>query len=302
MTLVLSVHNRKTTWMLTDRRLSAGSRVVRDDAMKTMILETHDGVAILGYAGLGATARGTEPSEWMSATLRGMDGLTLEQALQALTDAAARELPRHLTLSAAGHVILATGFVRGKGAKLYGIHVEGGPSGRRYIFTSYQRTTDLWSDCPRIAMAGSGAYSLERKRGRWQRELFNILKAHDKGRVSDRFVANHLARLNYEVHREEASVGPRCIVVTKRNSELAPMMSGGGSDYYIGRVREADSRLIPCISNGMDVTQLVALSLEAMKTKLEGPISESGFLPKTDRDEMNRKIEKLPWDSDPRLR
>lgn len=102
MTLVLSVHGRDSLWVLVDRRLSyADGRLPIDDAMKVMHLETDDGTGLLAYAGLGATPRGTQPSEWMSAVLRGRGGLTFEGALGALSDAANRELPKHLAGSAA---------------------------------------------------------------------------------------------------------------------------------------------------------------------------------------------------------
>jgi hypothetical protein len=48
-----------------------------------MFLETADGVAILGYAGLGATALATEPAHWMRAVLRGRV-LPLERSLEVL--------------------------------------------------------------------------------------------------------------------------------------------------------------------------------------------------------------------------
>jgi hypothetical protein len=59
-TLVLSVRNRDTVWMLADRRLSYSGSARRpiDDAIKIMSLETVDGVGLLPYSGLGATARG----------------------------------------------------------------------------------------------------------------------------------------------------------------------------------------------------------------------------------------------------
>jgi hypothetical protein len=41
----------ESIWMLTDRRLSFPARF-RDDARKMMALETNDGLALLGYAGL----------------------------------------------------------------------------------------------------------------------------------------------------------------------------------------------------------------------------------------------------------
>jgi hypothetical protein len=71
-TLVLSLSSRDSLWMVADRRLSYGRhRPPVDDAMKVLTLETLDGVGVLGYAGLGATAAGTQPSAWMSAVLRG---------------------------------------------------------------------------------------------------------------------------------------------------------------------------------------------------------------------------------------
>jgi len=63
MTLVVTVNGPETIWLLADRRLSRGGQPWREDARKVMLLEPTDGVAILGYAGLGATALGTEPAD-----------------------------------------------------------------------------------------------------------------------------------------------------------------------------------------------------------------------------------------------
>lgn len=85
-------------------------------------METTDGIALLGYAGLGATESGTEPSEWMSSVLRGRGGLTLEQALGFLSNAAKSELPRYLTGIAGGaHHIVIPAFLKGEGARHYSI-------------------------------------------------------------------------------------------------------------------------------------------------------------------------------------
>lgn len=81
--------------MLADRRLSYPDRDPIDDACKIMLLDTTDGIAILGYAGLGATVGGTQPAEWMSAVLRGRK-LPLEQSLSVLTDAMQRQFPQHM--------------------------------------------------------------------------------------------------------------------------------------------------------------------------------------------------------------
>jgi hypothetical protein len=94
-TLVATINGPETIWVLADRRLSSGSRVVREDARKVMFLEATDGVAILGYCGLGATGQGNEPSNWMSAVLRGRN-LPLEQSLGVIADAMKEQFPRHM--------------------------------------------------------------------------------------------------------------------------------------------------------------------------------------------------------------
>lgn len=95
MTLVLTVNGRETIWLLADRRLTYKGRPAKEDGRKVMFLETTDGVAILGYAGLGATALGTEPADWISAVLRSRN-LPLEQSLGKLAEAIKKQLPRHL--------------------------------------------------------------------------------------------------------------------------------------------------------------------------------------------------------------
>src|SRR5262245_31137533 len=92
-TLILTVNGPETIWLLADRRLAYKGRPPKDNARKVMFLETNDGMAILGYAGLGATARGTEPADWMSAVLRGRN-LPLEQPLRILADALKAQFPR----------------------------------------------------------------------------------------------------------------------------------------------------------------------------------------------------------------
>ena len=71
MTLVVGVTSKKSIWLMTDRRITYRSRKPKDDAPKVFFLESTDGVALLGYAGLAATAMGVEPSDWMGRVLRG---------------------------------------------------------------------------------------------------------------------------------------------------------------------------------------------------------------------------------------
>jgi hypothetical protein len=70
--------------MVADRRIANRERCY-DDACKMVTLETRDGVALLGYAGLGATAMRTQPSDWTNAVLRGPNA-PMENALGHLAD------------------------------------------------------------------------------------------------------------------------------------------------------------------------------------------------------------------------
>jgi hypothetical protein len=58
-TLVLTVNGFDSIWLPADRRISYKDHAPKDDAGKVMFLDTTDGVAILGYAGLGATTLGS---------------------------------------------------------------------------------------------------------------------------------------------------------------------------------------------------------------------------------------------------
>src|SRR5215469_9746122 len=100
MTFVLAVNGRDSIWLLADRRLSFERGPPQHDARKIMCIHTLDGTAMLGYAGMGMTAGGNEPSDWMSRVLRGWK-LSLEQTLGVLAAGMSRRLPSHLrTLSA----------------------------------------------------------------------------------------------------------------------------------------------------------------------------------------------------------
>jgi hypothetical protein len=309
MTLVLSVHSRDSLWLVVDRRLSyGGRRPPIDDAVKVMNLETTDGVGLLAYAGLGATPKGTQPSEWMSAVLRGRGGLTFEQALGILSAAANKELPKHLASMPGGaHSIIVPAFVRGVGPRLYSIDnaVDGKTGQHWYRYTSYQRTAELGSRPPRLSFGGTGGIYLARKDKRWQRALLSLVNAHDHGKVSDYLIADQLARLNYEAHQavRDGTVGPRCIVVWRRRPEARRPASGGAHQFYTGVERDRNSDAIPAIANGMDVQAIAAVSMKLFPTRVAR--QRSGGSPALSDEEMaelNRLLAKLPSEPDEKLR
>jgi hypothetical protein len=269
MTLILTAHTRESIWMLADRRLKYVGRSPKEDARKMMFLDTADGTAILGYAGLGATARGTEPSDWMSAALRGQH-FSLENSLGVLADAMKRQFPRHLLCLpraySTAHNILVPSFVNGE-LRLYTIGLEFAPDRRAYRFRYTRLVRNLSADrhqrTPPLGAVGSGEACLRRDK-RWRRELLRLIRACDLKRVSPQTVADHLATINWFAHRNTAdgTVGPRCIVAWRHNS-AGVHKGGGGQQYYTGVEREVESGMLPAIVRGLDM-QAVAQAMMSL--------------------------------------
>lgn len=259
MTLIVTVNGPESIWLLADRRLSSTGRPSKDDARKVMFLETTDGVAILGYAGLGATALGREPSDWMSAVLRGRK-LLLEQSLGALAEAMKQQLPRHMLRmpgnGSPAHYLMVPAFL-GNEPRLYTIDLAIAPNRKTYHFRYTRHVVNASAlatpRTPRLGITGSGAlYLIQDKK--WRRNLLRVVRANDRGRVSPRAVADHLANLNNEVHLGVAdkSVGPRCIVAW-RHRKGGIHNGGGGHQFYTGTKQDGSSLPLPHIANGMDM-------------------------------------------------
>lgn len=306
MTFVVSVFSRNSLWVVVDRRLSYGGlRPPVDDAIKVMGLTTNDGNGVLAYAGLGATRRGTQPSEWMSAVLRGRGDLTFEQSLDVLARAATRELPKYLIDIPDGHFIVVPAFLKGIGSRLYSIDnvVHSKTKQHWFRYTYYQRDVP-GSPSVRIAFAGSGGHYLAQKGGFDRRSFFSLVKKHDRGKVSSQCVADRLAELNYETHKAmeaagDRTVGPRCIVVWRRRQGLRKDIRGGGHLFYTGVDRERECPTIPSVGSGMDTQALVNL----ISKQFQRNLADHGFNPAAfDVDEMNRLAAGIPNQPDERLR
>ena len=205
MTLILTVNGPESIWMLVDRRLSSKGRPPKDDARKVMFLETTDGVAILGYTGFGATALGTEPADWMSAVVRGRS-LPLEQSLGALAEAMKNQIPRHIVqmpgYGGPAHHVIVPAFL-GDEPRLYTIDLVFAPDRKtfrfRYTCHGCNTTTPSTPRTPRFGLGGTGGLYLDQDK-KWVRSLLGMIRANDRGQVSLLAVADHLAKLNNEVH------------------------------------------------------------------------------------------------------
>jgi hypothetical protein len=307
MTLVVTINGPETIWLLADRRLTSRGRLLRDDARKVMFLETPDGVAILGYAGLGATAAGTEPADWMSSVLRGRK-LPLEQSLGVLADAMRRQLPRHMLRipgkEGPAHNVLVPAFLENE-VRLYTIDMAFAPDREKYRFRYTRHVVEKPAlaapRTPRLSLAGSGALYLARDK-RWIRPLLRMVKAYDRGLVSTNTLAAQLAMLNNEVHEgiHDGSVGPRCIVAW-RHRKHGVHKGGGGHQFFSGSARDPSSPSLPTIANGMDVSALV----EAMMPhtiKMFETMGENRPAPELDKDELNAELARLPDKPDEDLR
>lgn len=300
MTLVLAALGFESIWLLTDRRLS-WPRHTRDDARKTMFLDTPDGLAMLGYAGLGrtsprGTSPGTEPASWMCAVL-GNRRWSLEGAFGAISAAMQRQLPRHIA-GLTDHHVVAPAYVNDE-ARLYTIDLMHGADGKK-LHPRYTRYVAEWPSGakthPRVGLSGTGGIHLGKRKSPWMRELLNRLDAHDRKALSSLAMADYLAKLNNTVHLEmrsngNNSVGPRCII-SWRFRKAGIHEGGGGHQFYTGEVRDAASPALPSL-----VTHLGArldILLEAMTPDLYMHFEAqlAGKAAKFDEEALKRALER----------
>jgi hypothetical protein len=297
-TLILAVRGRKSIWLLADRRLSRRGQLWKEDARKVMFLDTTDGAAILGYAGLGATQGGTEPSDWMSAALRGRN-FTLEQSLVALAEAMKKQFPRHM-FRLPSHTVLVPAFLGGE-SRLYTIGLALTPDRKSYASGCTRvvnRMPPATSRPPPIVMTGSGGlYLSQQKDQTWRHSLLRLVRANDRGQESPHAVADRLAKLNKKVHDgiRDKSVGPNCIVAWRHRN------GGGEHQFYTGTIRDTSLPALPTIATGIDVRALVALEMPHMikifEARRAGKPAEE-----PNKDEINARLARLPDKPDENLR
>lgn len=269
MTLIIAAVGKKSIWVSADRRLTKGAtasmhqaKVVRDDATKLTVLDAPDGNALIGYAGLGATASETEPAEWHVNVLLGINA-RLEPSLALICQAMQRQFPKHYV---GCHTLVVPAFI-GLVPKLYRINfsfTRDGADPMQVIKREFNRP----NSGTRCEVIGSGATDLPAigvwEAADWERELGKLIAAHERNSLPARSVASYLAKLNDHVHHENATVGPDCIVAWRYP------INGGGHMYFEGTkpsTRRTFSGL-PTISRGMDMRALFQALLPAMTKNL----------------------------------
>jgi hypothetical protein len=118
-----------------------------------------------------------------------------------------------------------------------------------------------------------------------------VIRANDRGQVSQAAVAHHMARLNYRVHREisEKSVGHRCIVAW-RNRKGGVHKGGGTNLFYTNETVDHSSGGLPIIAGGMDIRAF--LNVLMPRWKPGEPVPQ----------EINLDLARLPDKPDENLR
>jgi hypothetical protein len=288
LTFVVCVTGPETVWLAADRRLSS-SRGYRDDGQKIMLLDTTDGVAILAYAGLGATASGKEPSDWMSATLNGLN-LPMEQSLGHLAERIKERLPRHLKGSP--HVVVAPAFVNGE-ARLYTINAIPSKPQKEYL-VKYERRImrPNLPVAPRVCLAGSGAVTVHKRGVECMRDILRLIAAHDRRTIAALTVADKFAALNQAVAAEDKLVGSRCVVAW-RYSPQGVHRGGGGQQFYSGTKRDEASPALPTLAQRFDIRAIIGAigpyTVDLMKTSME-----SGLPLEIDAAKVNELLADIP--------
>lgn len=244
-TFALSMVSRETIWLVVDRRISWDDRPPKDIGVKAMTVEASDGVVMLGYAGLGLTTGGTQPSTWMRNLLQGRN-LSVEGCLWAL----AYEMQQNLGPHVAGkwnHIVTAPAIVDGEcRSYVTGLSDDGRAAYQRLRVRGMANAGRLSRVPPRAVYTGTGGSWLSKERARRGilRELYSLSRKHDLRKASPLVVADRLAILNSLASETvPATVGPTCYVLWRGRTDP----SGWEQQNYRGndRVRKGAFTSIP---------------------------------------------------------
>jgi hypothetical protein len=310
MTLILTIQTRGSIWLVADRRLSAPGMLPIDDAIKATRVYAADGVAILGYAGLGATARRNQPSQWVSDVLSGRRNLKLEEILSVVANAMRREFRPHMEGAKNNllrqHSFIVPAFVNDR-PRIYTIDMARIDERWLFRYTRHTMGSTVASlqVTPPIALGGSGVAALLRI-DPWKRHLLRLMKAYHRKRICGQTVAKYLAQLAYQSHQgtQDGTVGPDCLVVWQNSKQSK--LRGGGDFAFFSRGAHIGVGSIPTIDDGMDMVAMVKTFKEDLMRYFEAVFSaqERGEKPPNMvfSEEAKQRLSKLPLKPDEKLR
>lgn len=294
MTLIVAVAGKESIWLAADRRLTYANGKTRDNARKFMFLETKDGKAIVGYAGLGATAQDTEPSDWMASVLRGRK-LPLEDCLSVLAEAMQKQFRKHLNFYIPGHCMLIPAIVDGE-SRLYAMVAKRTNSNPCEVRWVREEVSQYGSVC----RAGSGMTYTDKDD--WMEYILGRIRGCENGELSPFELAEDLADLNFTVHdlMKEKTVGPTSIVAW-RFLKRPPKHMMGGHSFYSGSKRVGEDAIIPCIGTGDHVSETAQVIGRRLLEQLRAGIPPDKIDPQNDK-VLKARLDRMPKVPDENLR
>jgi hypothetical protein len=261
MTLALVALGENSIWAMADRMLSFEGKT-RTDAIKLAEFQGDDGVAVIAYAGLGETAAGMQPSQWITNVLRGYKPIAIEQGLTVLAEATFKNLaPNLLDLpqkTGRSHAFLIAAHINKK-PQLFTIEVELNAEGS-LVHTRHTRWLNSRGVPHRIAIAGSGAAFLL-KESRLLRNVLTAIRAADAGKASHQEVSELFEAVNARVAANVNSVSAACIVLWRIIGE------GGGAHRWFPPA-EGAPEFIPSVAGGMPAHEIISAILPTMQEHL----------------------------------
>jgi hypothetical protein len=299
MTLILAAIGRESIWIAADRRLSVGLKAVDDNAVKITEVSRSDGLALLGYAGLGRTPGNTEPSQWMCNVLRDRNW-PLVQSLGCIAGAIGRQIPKYLFrvpgLSHWAHVVVAPAILKGE-PTIFSLELDLHPTERLHR-VRFQRWETQWKRPATFGVAGSGTPYVMRQQLR-VKNLVRLIRKHEAGRISAQGIALQFAKLNLEVSAKDQSVGPNCIVAWRYRREGS--FKGGGAHQFFEGTKPAGGPGFPSNLNGTDMSAVMNVMWPFVQEVFAD--MKAGVQSGLDRFtvKINEQLRKLPSEPDEKL-
>ena len=195
MTFALGLTSGRSVFMVADHRISWSTRF-DDRGVKVATVRAVDGLALLGYAGLGETANGTQPSAWMRNLLNGRK-LTVEGCIAEVAIGIEHQFRQHM-LDLGDHLVVVSAVVDDQ-PRMYGIHLRDKGVGYAPLRQAQLAESGISQDAaPRAIYTGSGGAWFGRRKNKavWLREVYSRARDHDAGWVSGAAVAAVLACLD----------------------------------------------------------------------------------------------------------
>ncbi|MBT8413956.1 MAG: hypothetical protein KJO30_06440 [Boseongicola sp.] len=262
MTLALSLQTKDSVWLLTDHRLSAPGFAPVDTAVKATRLELSDGELLVGYAGIGLTPLGSQPSHWIASSFRGTKP-AVNDAMYHLRNLALQEFPKHLRrvkrVEHRRHEFIASGFKDGRPVVyiLRIFEMNGEFQALLNIAQMHHRDAKVGTTIP-FVMTGSAVSSIKVLNENTLREVLRYARYYNRSKVSSEVVARCFFQIGSAIYNDckDGSISPNFLVMWQNNKTGRHLGGGGAFEFdRSGTITPLDGS-IPTIAGGMDINAI----------------------------------------------